>query len=44
MITITTRDMPLLQALSLIIAGTCAFSNLVADISYAVLNPRIRLS
>lgn len=44
MISITTRDVPLLQALSLIIAGACALSNLVADVSYALLNPRIRLA
>ena len=38
------RDVPLLEALSLIIAGTYALSNLVADLSYAALDPRIRLS
>jgi len=44
MVSITTRDVPLLQALSLLIAGVCAASNLVADVSYALLNPRIRMS
>ena len=44
LLSITSRDVPLLQALSLIIAATYAFSNLAADISYAFLNPRIRLS
>ncbi len=38
------RDLPLLEALSLLIAGTYAMSNLVADISYAAIDPRIRLS
>ena len=41
---IQTRDVPLLQALSLLIAATYAISNLVADLSYAVLDPRIRLA
>ena len=41
---ITTRDVPLLQALSLIIAATYTVSNLIADVSYSILNPRIRLS
>lgn len=41
---IRNRDIPLLQALSLIIAATYALSNMAADIGYAVLNPRIRLS
>jgi peptide/nickel transport system permease protein len=39
---ISTRDMPLLQALALIIAGTYAISNLLADLAYAALDPRIR--
>ena len=38
------RDVPLLEALSLLIAATYAFSNLAADLSYAVLDPRIRLA
>ena len=37
------RDVPLLEALSLIIAATYALSNLVADLSYGALDPRIRL-
>jgi peptide/nickel transport system permease protein len=37
------RDVPLLEALSLLIAATYAFSNLLADLSYAALDPRIRL-
>jgi peptide/nickel transport system permease protein len=36
------RDVPLLQALALLIAATYAFSNLFADLAYAWLNPRIR--
>ena len=39
---IQTRDVPLLQALALLIAATYTISNLVADLSYAALDPRIR--
>ena len=39
---ITGRDMPLLQAIALLIAAVYAFSNLFADLAYAWLNPRIR--
>ena len=38
------RDVPLLEALALIIAGVYALSNLLADLTYAALDPRIRLS
>ncbi len=41
---IQTRDVPLLQALALLIAATYTVSNLVADLSYAALDPRIRLA
>ena len=41
---ILTRDTPLLQAVTLIVAGTYAAGNLLADISYALLDPRIRLT
>lgn len=41
---INTRDVPLLQSLALIIAGTYALSNLVADLSYGALDPRIRIT
>ncbi|MDA1216090.1 MAG: ABC transporter permease [Chloroflexi bacterium] len=40
---ITSRDIPLLQALSLLIAGAYAFSNLLADVAYAAFNPRVRV-
>ena len=40
---ISSRDVPLLQALSLLIAATYAVSNLLADLSYGILNPRVRL-
>ncbi|MCZ6789459.1 MAG: ABC transporter permease [Chloroflexi bacterium] len=40
---IKTRDTPLLEAVALIIAGTYALSNLVADLCYAALDPRIRI-
>ncbi len=36
------RDVPLLQYVTLLIAATFAFSNLAADLCYAALNPRIR--
>lgn len=35
------RDVPLLQAIALLIAGCYAVSNLLADLLYARLNPRI---
>ncbi len=41
---INTRDLPLLEAVALIIAVTYAISNLVADLSYAALDPRVRLA
>ncbi len=41
---INTRDLPLLEAVALIIAATYAISNLVADLSYAALDPRVRLA
>ena len=39
---ILTRDTPLLQACALLIAAAYTIANLVADISYAALDPRIR--
>jgi peptide/nickel transport system permease protein len=41
---IQTRDMPLLQSLSLLIAAVYAISNLLADLMYTWLNPRIRFA
>ena len=41
---ISTLDIPLLQAGAMIIAATYAISNLLADLSYGVLDPRIRLA
>ena len=41
---IETRDLPLLQAVVLILATTYAISNLLADLSYAALDPRVRLT
>jgi peptide/nickel transport system permease protein len=41
---INTQDVPLLEALALLIAATYSISNLVADLSYVALDPRIRLS
>jgi peptide/nickel transport system permease protein len=41
---IETRDTPLLQALALVLAAAYAISNLIADLSYAALNPRVRLN
>ena len=40
---IQTRDVPLVQVLALLTASTYALSNLVADLSYTALDPRIRL-
>ncbi len=37
------KNIPVLQAVTMIIVFAFAFSNLIADILYAVLNPRIRL-
>lgn len=37
------RDLPLLQAVSLLVVTICSVANLLADILYAYLNPRIRL-
>jgi len=41
---IETHDIPLIEAVALIIAGTYAISNLIADLSYAALDPRVRLA
>ena len=41
---INTRDIPLLQSTSLVIASVYVFSNLAADLIYAALNPRIRFA
>ena len=41
---ISSRDLPLLQIVTLIIAVTYTLSNLVADLSYAALDRRVRLS
>ena len=37
------RDLPLLQAVTLVTVLGFAFANLIADLLYAYLNPRIRL-
>ncbi len=37
------KDLPMLQAISLVIVFTFAVSNLIADLLYAALNPRVRL-
>lgn len=37
------KNIPVLQAITMIIVFAFAFSNLVADLLYALLNPRIRL-
>lgn len=39
---ISNRDVPLMQGVALLITFIYAFSNLIADILYAVVNPRIR--
>jgi len=38
------RDMPLVQATVLVIAAVVMLANLVIDIAYTVLDPRVRLS
>lgn len=38
------KNLPVLQAITVIIVFIFAFSNLLADLLYALLNPRIRLS
>lgn len=40
---IRNQDLPLIQAISMVIILILTFSNLIADILYSVLNPRIRL-
>jgi peptide/nickel transport system permease protein len=37
------HDLPLLQAGMMVVTATYASANLVADLGYAVLNPRIRV-
>ena len=44
LVSIQSRDVPLLQAVALLIAVTYSLSNLLADLSYGILNPRIRVS
>lgn len=44
LVSIQSRDVPLLQALALLICMTYSISNLLADLSYGLLNPRIRLA
>ncbi len=39
---IRNQDLPLIQAISMVIILILTFSNLIADILYSVLNPRIR--
>jgi peptide/nickel transport system permease protein len=39
---ITNRDVPLMQGVALLVTFIYAFANLIADIMYSVLNPRIR--
>lgn len=41
---ISSRDIPMLQAVMLVIAAIYAFTNLAADLCYRWLNPRIRYS
>ncbi len=42
LIAIQNRDLPSIQAGALIMAGTYAVANLLADIAYALLDPRLR--
>ncbi len=43
-LSIDTRDTQLLQSTAMAIAAVYAFSNLAADLTYGLLNPRVRLS
>ena len=38
------QDLPVIQASSMIVVTVFAVSNLIADLLYVVLNPRIRLN
>lgn len=40
---VTQKNLPVLQAISVMVVFAFAFSNLVADFLYGVLNPRVRL-
>jgi len=44
LVSIQSRDVPTLQSLALLIATIYCISNLLADLSYGLLNPRIRMS
>ena len=44
LIAMRTQDVPLLEALALLVTTAYVFSNLAADLIYAALDPRIRLS
>jgi peptide/nickel transport system permease protein len=39
---ITNRDVPLMQGVALLVTFIYAFANLIADVLYTLLNPRIR--
>lgn len=41
---ITARDFPVIQGFVIVIAGIYVFFNLIVDLSYAILDPRIRLN
>ncbi len=41
---IRNRDIPLLEGVVLLVGGIYAFGNLAADLSYAALDPRVRLT
>ena len=40
---ITARDYPIIQAFTVVIAGMYVFINLLVDLSYMLIDPRIRL-
>jgi peptide/nickel transport system permease protein len=41
-VAITTRDLPSIQAGAMIMAGTYAIANTLADMAYAMIDKRIR--
>ncbi|MFW6260267.1 MAG: hypothetical protein ACOC6J_01660 [Spirochaetota bacterium] len=40
---VTQKNLPVLQAISVLIVFFYSFANLVADLLFALLNPRVRL-
>jgi peptide/nickel transport system permease protein len=43
MLAVSNRDYPLLMGITMLLAALTLLGNLIADISYALVDPRIRL-